>query len=74
MLRQDRSALQNPLATLRSRSGVWVQRCRAPRPDGPDVNPKLVCDRLLLMYDTAVASSPDAGAAFIRTLQGDSGH
>lgn len=43
-------------------------------PDGPDVNPKLVCDRLLLMYDTAVASSPDAGAAFIRTLQGDSGH
>lgn len=42
--------------------------------DAPDVNPKLVCDRLLLMYDTAVASSPDAGAAFIRALQGDAGH
>ncbi len=42
--------------------------------DAPDVNPRLDCDRLLLMYDTAVASSPDTGAAFIRALQGDSGH
>jgi hypothetical protein len=43
-------------------------------PDGPYVNPKLACDRLLLMYDAAVASSPDAGADFIQALQGDSGH
>jgi hypothetical protein len=43
-------------------------------PAGPDVSPKLVCDRLLLLYDAAVASSPDMGAAFIRALQGDSGH
>ena len=43
-------------------------------PDAPHVNPKLDCDRLLLMYDAAVASNADAGAAFIRALQGDSGH
>jgi hypothetical protein len=42
-------------------------------PDASDVNPKLDCDRLLLMYDTAVAASPDAGANFIRALQGGSG-
>ena len=42
-------------------------------PAGPSVDPKLACDRLLLMYDAAVASSPDAGADFIRALQGNSG-
>jgi GYF domain 2 len=42
-------------------------------PDAPNVNPKLDCDRLLLMYDTAVAASPDAGAAFVRAFQGGSG-
>ncbi len=42
-------------------------------PGAPDVNPKLDCDRLLLMYDTAVAASPDAGANFMRALQGGSG-
>jgi hypothetical protein len=41
--------------------------------DAPDVHPKLDCDHLLLLYDTAVASSPDAGAAFIRALQDDAG-
>jgi hypothetical protein len=40
------------------------------QPQGPDVNAKLACDRLLLLYDAAVASSPDAGADFIRALQG----
>lgn len=39
-------------------------------PDGLPVDPKLACDRLLLLYDAAVASSPDAGADFIRALQG----
>lgn len=43
-------------------------------PDAPDVNPKLDCDRLLLMYDTAVVASPDAGAAFVRAQQGGAGH
>jgi hypothetical protein len=42
-------------------------------PAGPDVSPKLACDRLLLLYDAAVASSPDMGAAFIRALQGATG-
>jgi hypothetical protein len=43
-------------------------------PDAPDINPKLDCDRLLLMYDTAVAASPDTGATFMRALQGGTGH
>jgi GYF domain 2 len=38
-------------------------------PDGLPVDPKLACDRLLLLYDAAVASSPDAGADFIRAMQ-----
>ncbi len=42
--------------------------------DAPDLNPKLACDRLLVMYDTAVASSPNSGAAFVRVLQGEPGH
>ena len=39
-------------------------------PDGPDVDTKLACDRLLLLYDAAVTSRPDMGADFIRALQG----
>lgn len=46
----------------------------APQQAASDVNPKLGCDHLLLMYDMAVAASPDTGALFIRTLQGNSGH
>ena len=38
--------------------------------DTPDVDPKMGCDRLLLMYDTAVTESPRTGAAFMRALQG----
>ena len=44
-----------------------------PQQDARDISPKLDCDRLLLLYDTAVASSPDTGAAFIRALQGTPG-
>jgi len=52
------------------------QRQTLPRAeaDGLPVDPKLACDRLLLLYDAAVASSPDAGADFVRALQGDLGH
>ena len=39
-------------------------------PDELPVDPRLACDRLLLLYDAAVTSSPDAGADFIRALQG----
>lgn len=39
-------------------------------PGAPDGGRKLGCDRLLLMYDTAVAESPGTGAAFMRALQG----
>jgi hypothetical protein len=39
-------------------------------PDGLPVDPKLACDRLLLLYDAAVTSTPDVGADFIRALQG----
>ncbi|MDE2451336.1 MAG: DUF4339 domain-containing protein [Gammaproteobacteria bacterium] len=35
-----------------------------------DVDPKVACDRLLLMYDGAVAQTPDAGAAFVRAMLG----
>jgi hypothetical protein len=43
-------------------------------PDAPGINPKLDCDRLLLLYDTAVAAGPDTGATFMRALQGGTGH
>jgi hypothetical protein len=42
----------------------------SPRPDASRVDSRLDCDRLLLMYDTAVSQSPDTGAAFVRALQG----
>lgn len=35
-----------------------------------DADPKVACDRLLLMYDGAVAQTPDAGAAFVRAMLG----
>ena len=35
-----------------------------------DVDPKVACDRLLLMYDGAAAQTPDAGAAFVRAMLG----
>ena len=60
--------------TLPPMSGTLSQTLAGTGPDTPDVDSKLNCDRLLLMYDTAVAASPDTGATFVRTLQGDSGH
>ena len=39
-------------------------------PDAPPVDSRIGCDRLLLMYDTAVTESPRTGAAFMRALQG----
>ena len=39
-------------------------------PEAPDAAPRIGCDRLLLMYDTAVTESPGTGAAFMRALQG----
>ncbi|HEY6515978.1 MAG TPA: DUF4339 domain-containing protein [Steroidobacteraceae bacterium] len=61
----------NPLPPI---SGTLSQTLTGTGPDVPDVDSRLNCDRLLLMYDTAVAASPETGATFIRTLQGDSGH
>ncbi|HEY1889782.1 MAG TPA: DUF4339 domain-containing protein [Steroidobacteraceae bacterium] len=61
---------RNPLPPI---SATLSQTLTGTGPDVPDVDSRLNCDRLLLMYDTAVAASPDTGATFIRTLQGDSG-
>lgn len=36
----------------------------------PDLDPRIGCDRLLLMYDTAMTESPGTAAAFVRALQG----
>lgn len=36
----------------------------------PDTDSRLDCDRLLLIYDTALRQSPDRGAAIVRALQG----
>ena len=36
----------------------------------PDADLKVGCDRLLLMYDTAMTESPVTAAAFLRALQG----
>lgn len=33
-------------------------------------DPRMVCDRLLLMYDTALVQTPATGAALVRALQG----
>lgn len=38
--------------------------------DASDDDPRIGCDRLLLMYDTAVAQSPGTGAAVVRGLLG----
>ncbi|HEX8757411.1 MAG TPA: hypothetical protein VF745_13825, partial [Steroidobacteraceae bacterium] len=37
--------------------------------DAPASDPKVGCDRLLLMYDTAMTESPATAAAFLRALQ-----
>ena len=39
-------------------------------PDAADIAPRVNCDRLLLMYDTAMTESPSTAAAFVRELQG----
>ena len=39
-------------------------------PGTTDAGPKVGCDRLLLMYDTAMTESPGTAAAFMRALQG----
>lgn len=54
--------------------GATASQGSVPQRDARDISPKLDCDRLLLMYDTAVASSPETEAAFIRALQGAPGH
>ncbi|HEX5459551.1 MAG TPA: GYF domain-containing protein [Steroidobacteraceae bacterium] len=59
----DRSALQQVSETV-SQSPPSAQ------PDATDDDPKVRCDRLLLLYDGAVAQSPDAGAAVVRGLLG----
>jgi GYF domain 2 len=41
-----------------------------PRQDEPDADPRMECDRLLLMYDTALNETAPSGAAFVRALQG----
>lgn len=47
-----------------------VSQPAAATPDMPDDNPRIGCDRLLLLYDTAVAQSPDTGATVVRGLLG----
>jgi hypothetical protein len=54
--------------------GTLGQPLPSAGPPAPNANPKLQCDRLLLMYDMAVAASPETGANFIRALQAGSGH
>lgn len=39
-------------------------------PDASSGDLRIHCDRLLLMYDTALSQSPGTGAAFVRALQG----
>ena len=59
----DRSALQQVSATV-------SQTPPGTQPDAPDDDPRVRCDRLLLVYDTAVAQSQDEGAAVVRGLLG----
>jgi len=40
------------------------------RREAPDADARMECDRLLLMYDTALSQTPGTGAAWVRTLQG----
>ena len=55
-------------AALRQVDEALSQSLPAARPDASDDGPRIACDRLLLMYDTAVAQSPDTGAAAVRGL------
>jgi GYF domain 2 len=38
--------------------------------EAPAADPRMECDRLLLMYDTALGQTPGTGAALVRALQG----
>lgn len=42
--------------------------------DAAEADPRMSCDRLLLMYDDAATQSPDTGAAFVRAMQGSGEH
>lgn len=55
-------------AALRQVNEAVSQPPPAPPADASDDDPQIGCDRLLLTYDTAVAQSPDAGAAVVRGL------
>ncbi|MGH8179877.1 MAG: hypothetical protein ACRETR_02760, partial [Steroidobacteraceae bacterium] len=73
--------LDTPLAPTRPAAAVGTAALRqvgeavsqtppATQPDASDDDPRISCDRLLLMYDTAVAQSPETGAAVVRGLLG----
>lgn len=57
-------------AALRQVNEAVSQSPPAVQPDASDDDRRLDCDRLLLVYDTAVAQSPDTGAAVVRGLLG----
>ncbi|HEV2269097.1 MAG TPA: GYF domain-containing protein [Steroidobacteraceae bacterium] len=40
------------------------------QPGAPEIDAKVACDRLLLMYDTAMTESVGTAAAFVRAMQG----
>lgn len=54
---------------LRQVSETVGQSFPGGKPDTAAADPKAECDRLLLMYDTAVTESAGTGAAFMRALQ-----
>jgi GYF domain 2 len=55
---------------LRQVSETMGESFPSARPDAADGDPKVGCDRWLLMYDAAVTESAGTGAAFMRALQG----
>ena len=59
--------------TTRRTGAPTAQAPPSARPDGADADPRLECDRLLLMYDDAATRTPDTGAAFVRAMQGNGG-
>lgn len=65
----SRAASKADLATLQQAKETVAQTLAAARSDA-DVDPKVACDRLLLMYDGAVAQTPDVGAAQVRAILG----
>jgi hypothetical protein len=44
-----------------------------PASDTVDANPRMSCDRLLLLYDGAATQTPDIAAAFVRAMQARGG-